>query len=145
MVRDDRAELQTVHDLVETAFAEHFGHSDGRTFDQWIAMWRRREGFDLDLWWIAEVDGGPAAALLGQTLDGAGHVGTLGTLPHARARGLGTLLLRTSFAQFHDRGYRRVSLGVDSENATGAVRLYESVGMHASADWALYELPPLSD
>jgi ribosomal protein S18 acetylase RimI-like enzyme len=72
-----------------------------------------------------------------------GHVGTLGTLKDARGKGIGTLLLRTAFAEFHRRGHRKVTLGVDSENGTGAVKLYESVGMHAAAEWPLYELPPL--
>ena len=43
--------------------------------------------------------------------------------------GLATALLRHSFRDFKDRGATRVGLGVDGENTTGAVRLYESVGM----------------
>lgn len=142
--RDDDADLQRIHQVVEAAFAEHFGHSGERGHDDWIEMWRSREGFDLTLWWVAEVDGEPVAVLLGSTLAGTGHIGTLGTLPGARGRGLGTYLLRTAFVEFHRRGLRRVALGVDSENGTGAVRLYESVGMRAVRDWPLYELPPLS-
>jgi ribosomal protein S18 acetylase RimI-like enzyme len=33
------------------------------------------------------------------------------------------------FGEAHRRGYPAVELGVDSENATGATRLYENVGM----------------
>lgn len=140
--RDDEDDLRAVHAIVETSFADHFGHTDDRTYDEWIGLWRRRHGWDLTLWWIAERDGDPVSVLLGTTLEDDGHVGTLGTLPRARGLGVGTVLLRTSFAEFHRRGYRRVSLGVDSENTTNAVRLYESVGMHPTADWALYELSP---
>ena len=55
--------------------------------------------------------------------------------PHARRaaawrrRGLATALLRHSFRDFRARGATRVGLGVDGENTTGAVRLYERVGM----------------
>ncbi|MDQ1698604.1 MAG: mycothiol synthase, partial [Frankiaceae bacterium] len=70
-------------------------------------------------------------------------VGTLGTLREARGRGIGSLLLRTAFAEFAARGLRKVTLGVDAANLTGAVRLYESVGMRADHEWVLYEFPPL--
>ena len=141
--RDEEDDLRLIFALVDTAFAEHFGHTDERTYEAWIENWRARQGFDLSLWWVAELDGEPVAALLGMTFPGNGHVGTLGTLKAARGRGIGTYLLRTSFAEFHDRGYRKVTLGVDSENGTGAVRLYESVGMTAVNDWPLFELDPL--
>lgn len=146
--RDHEADLRTIFEITDTSFADHFGHTDDRTFDKWIDNWRRRRGFDPTLWWVAELHGTPVAVLLGMTFEvegGAthGHVGTLGTLKEARGKGIGTLLLRTAFAEFHGRGYRKVTLGVDSENGTGAVRLYESVGMHAAAVWPLYELPPL--
>jgi mycothiol synthase len=145
--RDDEAELRTIFAITDTSFADHFGHTDERTYERWIDHWRSRPGFDLGLWWVAEVDGEPVAVCLCLTFDDAtpptGQVGTLGTLKQARGRGIGTLLLKTAFAEFHARGYRRVTLGVDSENTTGAVRLYESVGMHAVNDWPLYEFPPL--
>jgi mycothiol synthase len=146
--REDEDDLRTIFTIADTSFADHFGHTDERTYDRWIAHWRARRGFDPTLWWVAELDETPVAVLLGMRLEPEGdrphgHVGTLGTLKEARGRGIGTLLLRTAFAEFHRRGHRKVTLGVDSENGTGAVRLYESVGMRAAAEWPLYELPPL--
>ena len=58
-----------------------------------------------------------------------GWIQVLGVRPRWRKRGLGTALLRHSFRDFRDRGATRVGLGVDGESTTGAVRLYESVGM----------------
>jgi ribosomal protein S18 acetylase RimI-like enzyme len=143
LARDEEADLRQIFSLVDTAFAEHFGHTDERTYETWIDNWRSRQGFDLSLWWVAELDNDPVAALLGMTFPGYGHVGTLGTLKAARGRGIGAHLLRTAFADFHTRGFRKVTLGVDSENGTGAVRLYESVGMKAVNDWPLFEFDPL--
>jgi ribosomal protein S18 acetylase RimI-like enzyme len=145
----DEPDLRRVFTIVDTSFEDHFGHTDERSYELWLDNWRARAGYDPTLWWVAELDDEPVAALLAQTFrndDGTthGHVGTLGTLKHARGRGIGRLLLRTAFAEFHRRGYRKVTLGVDSENTTNAVRLYESVGMHATNDYPLYELPPLS-
>jgi ribosomal protein S18 acetylase RimI-like enzyme len=69
-----------------------------------------------------------------------GWVRNVGVVGSARGRGLGTFLLRTAFAEFARRGRDTVGLGVDTENATGALRLYEGLGMtlHFAADtWEL--------
>ena len=39
---------------------------------------------------------------------------------------------------FRERGRRGAGLGVDSENETGATRLYERAGMHVDQRWILY-------
>lgn len=147
-VRDDEAELREVFRVVDTSFQDHFGH-ESRTFDQWLTSVRKRSHLDFSTWWLAEIDGVAVAALLGWRLpdhehDWTGHVGTLGTLREARGRGIGSYLLRFAFAEFAARGLRKVTLGVDASNPTGAVRLYESVGMRADHEWVLYELPPLA-
>lgn len=56
-----------------------------------------------------------------------------------RRRGLGLALLRNAFRLFWDRGERRVGLGVDSDNPTGARRLYEHAGMHVAWRADVYE------
>ena len=50
--------------------------------------------------------------------------------PAYRQRGLGGALLRRGFQELFDRGLRRAGLGVDAENPTGALGLYERAGMH---------------
>jgi mycothiol synthase len=139
-VRNDEDDLRIVWRIVDTSFAEHFGHVPGRSFEKWIADWRKRSQFDVTLWRVAELHGEPVAAMLGSIIDNNGHVATLGTLKAARARGIGAHLLHVAFAEFHRRGKRAATLGVDSENGTGAVRLYESVGMRSVLEWVLYEL-----
>jgi mycothiol synthase len=141
-VRDDDDDLRVVFDVVDTAFAEHFGHAPGESYENWIRQWRMRSSYDVSLWRVAELDGAVVAALLAATIEDAGHVSTLGTLKAARGLGIGGHLLRVAFAEFHRRGYRRVQLGVDAANETGAVHLYESVGMHEVHQWVLYELAP---
>jgi hypothetical protein len=53
-------------------------------------------------------------------------------------------LLRHAAGAFHRRGLRRYALAVDSESLTGATRLYERAGMHATQTYAGYlkELRP---
>ncbi len=67
-----------------------------------------------------------------QSFDDAevGWVGTLGVRRQWRKRGMGLALLRHSFNEFYRRGKRKVGLGVDAQNLTGALRLYENAGMH---------------
>jgi ribosomal protein S18 acetylase RimI-like enzyme len=147
-VRDDDADKRAVFDLVQVAFAEHFGHNgalrDDAAYEDFLRRTHDVSGFDLALWWVAEVDGVLAAALLGRELPDAGLVNTLGTLAEFRGRGLGRSLLRTAFAEFGGRGLPRALLYVDASNPTGAVALYESVGMRTEHEWVVYEVPPLA-
>lgn len=114
------------------AFAEDPFWS-GLTPSSFREFYLRARGFDPSLWLLAW-DG---AQLAGSSLaypersgeQNVGWVGTLGVRRPWRRRGLGEALLRASFARLYDRGLRRVGLGVDSENVTGALRLYERAGM----------------
>jgi mycothiol synthase len=68
-----------------------------------------------------------------------GWVATLGVRRPWRKRGIGLALLRHSFNEFYRRGLRKVGLGVDAQNLTGALRLYESAGMHVEQAFDQYE------
>jgi mycothiol synthase len=68
-----------------------------------------------------------------------GWVGTLGVRRPWRKHGLGLALLRHSFNEFYRRGKRKVGLGVDAQNLTGALRLYEKAGMHVHQTFDQYE------
>jgi ribosomal protein S18 acetylase RimI-like enzyme len=48
-------------------------------------------------------------------------------------------LVQRAFRELRSRGKRRVGLGVDSGNPTGAVRLYERVGMEVERRITWYE------
>lgn len=58
-----------------------------------------------------------------------GWIGTLGVRESWRRRGVGLALLRESFRRFRESGETTVALGVDTQNPTGAMRLYEKAGM----------------
>src|SRR5690606_41795947 len=61
-----------------------------------------------------------------------GWVCDLGVVRGQRGLGLGRALLLHAFGEFRRRGKKLVRLHVDAENPTGAVRLYESVGMEVT-------------
>ena len=68
-----------------------------------------------------------------------GHVNGLGVLRPYRRRGIGLALLHHAFGEYYRRGKRGVSLGVDAENLTGALSLYQRAGMHVHRQFDLYE------
>jgi len=129
-----RGEEERVFEANMDAFADHW---DFRR--QPMEDWRRHtvdhHGFDPSLWWLVD-DGDELAAISlnawhfsGDPQFGWIHI--LGVRPPWRKRGLATALLRHSFLDFRNRSATRVGLGVDAENTTGAVRLYERAGMRA--------------
>jgi ribosomal protein S18 acetylase RimI-like enzyme len=124
-------ELALVHRLLETAFVDHWNHH-AVPFHEWRRAKEQAPGVDLDLWWVAELDGEPVGALIASTQAAEDHtlyVASLGTLPTARGRGVAHSLLGRAFAEVPARGWTRAMLNVDGENPTGATALYRSVGM----------------
>jgi len=93
----------------------------------------RARGFDPSLWLLAwdeqELAGFVLAFPERVGEPDLGWIGSLGVREPWRRRGLGDALLRTAISELHARGLRRVGLGVDAENETGALRLYERAGM----------------
>ena len=133
-------DLPAIHAAAEEAFADHWGY-EPLAFEEWC-RWNVRDTLDPSLWFLAE-DGGEVAGIslcrLDETPDRTlGWVSILGVRRAWRGRGLARALLLHSFDALRLRGCTRVGLGVDSQNTTGAVRLYESVGMrvaHRGDSW----------
>lgn len=130
---DERA----AHLVVQEAMADHWGHV-ATGFDEWIAR-RREHGIEPSLWFVAYDGSEPAAVALCSISEGFGRVDTLAVRRAWRGRGLGKALLLHAFADFRRRGLERCALGVDAANPTGATRLYEGVGMHATQEHAVYQ------
>jgi mycothiol synthase len=126
-------EEERVYEAHMDAFADHWEHHR-YTYEDWRNFNVGRHSFDPSLWWLVdEGDELAAISLNAWHFSGDpqfGWVHVLGVRPQWRKRGVGTALLHHSFRDFASRGATRVGLGVDGENTTGAVRLYERVGMH---------------
>ena len=130
-------DLRTVHDILESAFADHF-NSHEETFDEFVFRLREDPGHRWDHWWIAElVDGDepePAGALVAAVNEGedgepdGSYVEYIGVLENARGRGVAKSLLATVIADAAARGRDRVGLEVDANSPTGADGLYVSMG-----------------
>ncbi len=128
----DDADLRTAYEIEEEAFVEHYGHVRGS-----FETWRRRltaPGPDWAQVYLADLDGSPVGVMVTtrqfEPEDDAGYVRTLGVLAAGRGVGVAKALLRHCFAASRLAGRTAVLLHVDVANVTGALRLYESVGMH---------------
>ena len=127
------------HGALEEAFAQHWEYQP-EPFEEWWERQVARPDHDPSLWFVVRTGEDVAAATRNDPeRSGGGWIGALGVRADWRGRGLAKALLLRSFREFHQRGQRRVGLGVDSENATGATKLYESVGMVVDSEQVVWE------
>lgn len=140
-VRTSRpGDARAVYDADMEAFADHWDFVP-MAFEDWSELLVQSASFDPDLWFLAE-DGDEIAGIslcVSERRPNTGHVGILGVRPPWRRRGLGRSLLLHSLRALRERGRDKVDLGVDAENLTGAVRLYEQAGMHIAHRTDAYE------
>lgn len=138
----DPAQARSLHAAVQEAFAEEYGHVH-EPFEEWAARKLEHEGFDPSTWWVAWDHEEVAGMLIASVADGvdAAWISTVGVRRPWRGRGLALTLLRTGFRGLAERGAAKVALGVDSQNPTGATRLYERAGMHVAKCWVRYDRP----
>jgi mycothiol synthase len=130
---------QAFHAALEEAFAEHWEHQP-EPFDTWWERQLVKPDHDPSLWFqVREGDEIVGATRNDPERSGGGWIGAIGVRRQWRGRGLAKALLLQSFREFHRRGRRRVGLGVDSENQTGATKLYESVGMVVDTEQVVWE------
>jgi len=132
-------EAEAFHAAMGEAFADewNFVHMP---FDEWRELRLVKDpDFDPTLWFVVR-DGDEIAAVVRNEPDrsGAGFVGAIAVRKPWRQRGVGLALLQHTFGEFYRRGKRRVALGVDAENPTGATRLYERAGMHVAYEAVAY-------
>jgi ribosomal protein S18 acetylase RimI-like enzyme len=129
----EEADLRVAHEIEEASFLEHYGNVPV-SYEGWLERLLDR-GEDFRHVYLAELDGVPVGLLTStrqfEEDENAGYVRTLGVLPSARGRGVGTALLRDCFARAHRDGRTAVLLHVDVANVTGALRVYQAVGMRA--------------
>ena len=126
---------ETVRLAHNEAFAEHWG-SEPRMAEDWQVSTTGSREFWRD-WSFVVLDGEEVA---GYAVSGAyeqeweplgytqGWTDILGVRPAWRRRGIAPALLVASMTAFAGSGMQYAGLGVDSENASGALGVYERMG-----------------
>jgi mycothiol synthase len=139
-------DAEAVYRAEEDSFRDHFGFVE-QPFEEGFKRFKHfvleAKDFDPTLLFLAmdgdEIAGINVCRLHSYDDPDMGWVGTLGVRRQWRKRGIGLALLRHSFNEFYRRGKRKVGLGVDAQNLTGALRLYENAGMHVHQAYDQYE------
>lgn len=134
-------DVADVHRVLTDAFSDHWG-SRSQDLAEWRARQLDRPDADPSLWRVARRGGELVGAVIARAEDdlGTGWVSTVGVRAEARGLGIADALLRSTFAGLAQRGLTRAMLGVDSQNETGATRLYERAGMRVQFEicaWVL--------
>ncbi|MGY2004282.1 GNAT family N-acetyltransferase [Blastococcus sp. SYSU DS1024] len=148
--RDD--EVRRAHNA---AFTEHHGSSE-RDAESWQRLFTGSRAFrpDLSVLAVAVADGAVAGYVLAYVYEAdtraRGYrevvLGQIGVLPGARGRGLASAMIGDSLRAAAARDCTVAALDVDSDNVTGALRLYESLGfttVRTRVAWSR-SLPPVA-
>jgi mycothiol synthase len=131
----DPSEYEQCWTVQEDAFLE-WSARDRESFDDWLAQMTGRPGFEP---WNLRVVVDPAGEVVSfgwvqLSEDGTtAFIARLATKKEERGRGLAQALLVDAFAAGRDHGAARSELSTDSR--TGALGLYEKVGMVVTSTW----------
>ena len=116
------------------AFADHWGGFDHSEAN--LERWLSAPTTDLSLWVVA-FDGDEIAGGIINSIDDdqnaalgvrRGWLNSVFTRRAWRRRGLATALVARSLARLRERGMTSAALGVDADNPSGALGLYERLG-----------------
>jgi mycothiol synthase len=143
---DPERDAETAWRVDNIAFRDHWGHSESKLED--FVHWLEAPHFQPELWYLAEEQATGKVVGLGlNTIDPdwiartgrqEGYVNTLAVLREHRQQGLGTALLVESLHALRRAGMEGAHLHADSENLTGAMRLYERVGFRVRKTYVAY-------
>jgi len=130
----DTTLARAVWDADIEAFADHWGGFDHSEAN--LQRWLSAPTTDLSLWVIA-FDGDEVAGGVVNSIDDdqnaalavrRGWLNSVFTRRAWRRRGLATALVARSLARLRERGMTSAALGVDADNPSGALGLYERLG-----------------
>ena len=119
-----------VHALLELAYAGGGGAVDA--FEEWWSSLSTDSEYSPDLCFPAYASEGAIVAIA-QCWTSA-FIKDLAVHPGWRRRGIGRALLLHVFHVFQERGALAVDLKVQTENPSGAVQFYKSLGMFQISD-----------
>jgi mycothiol synthase len=128
------ADDREVYDVVERAFGE-WPDRDPYPYEDWRVRTVEMPGFDPTAQVVIVHDGRiVATANTAEPAQGTeGWVHQLAVEREHRGLGLGRALLQQTFVEFHARG--KSSVGLSTDSRTGALGLYEHVGMRVTRSY----------
>ena len=143
----DRAGLKQLWDADVEAFEDHWGGFDAS--EAAFEAWRGRPNHDPALWVVAW-EGDEIAGTVVNTIyadDNQAFGRARGWLDSVfvrrtwRRRGLGAALVARALVRLREAGMNEAMLGVDSDNPSGALALYERAGFEVHRRSVAYRKP----
>lgn len=143
----DRDSQKQLWDADAEAFQDHWGGFDAS--DLAFEAWLTDPNHDPDLWVVAwegdEIAGAVTNAIFAAENEAFGRargwMETVFVRRRWRRRGLGAALVARALVRLREAGMREAGLGVDSDNPTGALALYERAGFGVHRRSAAYRKP----
>jgi mycothiol synthase len=138
---------RAVFEANNEAFEDHWGHVP--LTESVIKWWMESPDFQPELWKIAW-DGDQVAGMVLNYIDHKenrkfnrkrGYTEDICVRRPWRRRGLARALIASSLQMFHEMGMAEAGLGVDTENPSGALRLYEGLGFNAVKNYTAFRKP----
>lgn len=135
---------RTVWDASQEAFRDHWGYIPEP--EEEYQRWLKEPEFEPELWKVAW-DGDQVAGMVLNFIEREenaeyhrkrGYTEGISVRRPWRRRGLARALLTLSLQMFKDMGMEEAALGVDAENLSGALNLYESVGFRVQKRHTTY-------
>jgi mycothiol synthase len=131
-------QYRAIFDAAKEAFRDAWEHSDDWWTDEELESWQQEPTFQPELWQVAWDDDQVAGMVLNfirhdenkEYNRQRGYTETICVRRPWRRRGLARALIARSFSVLKEQGMTEAALGVDTENPSGALRLYESMGFH---------------
>ena len=135
----DPSEYPAVHVVVEDAFLE-WSVRDRETYEDFSAVVMGRPGFEPWMVRVVTDDAGEVVGVATVTIyepddvrPAEAFIARLAVRRDQRNRGLAQALMVDAFAQAREHG--AVTCGLSTDSRTGALALYEKVGMKVTGTW----------
>lgn len=133
------ADWAIAYEVLNTAFADYYDFH-ARPYDVWMEEMTSAL-HEVGLWGFADTGNAVVGVCVRNkryASNGFGYIAGLGVLREHRGRGIAKALLAHAFAEDARAGLVGTLLHGDSTNPTGAMRLYEQMGMQADREYLAY-------
>ncbi len=136
--------IRPIWDASYEAFQDHWGYVPPT--EESYKDWREGRCFNPEHWKVAW-DGDQVAGMVCNYIDDAenakfdrlrGYTEDISVRRPWRRRGLARALIAESFRYLRGQGMEEAALEVDTQNLSGALRLYESMGFEQLTGWTDY-------
>jgi mycothiol synthase len=131
----ERSDARLVHEVIDDAFSEWPGRHP-EPYEVWAPQMLGHPAFEPSLSPLAFDGEELVGAVLSMDYPEEGWIQQVATKSTHRRRGIAQALLLTAFGGFYERG--RPMAGLSTDSRTGALGLYEKVGMRVVRRYTRY-------